>query len=225
MNERMNVVRRIPFAGLALAFLASCAPAIRSERDESIAVPQGATWAWAARDTLARAERGPSSVSEIVQQRLRRAMEATMQQKGYHLVADAAQADFVLSAQFGEPRDGALARVNPAVVVGVSAGWGYGRWGFSRFGYRPWGAWEPFGLYQPWGWGFYGAPVWGGYAVPAYGSGRRVYSDRAMVVVLRERSTGQVAWSARLGSDALDSRRLTQDRVQKLANELFRGLD
>ena len=221
----MNVVRRIPFAGLGLAFLASCAPAIRSERDESIAVPQGATWAWAAQDTAARAARGPSPASEIVQQRFRRAMEATMQQKGYHLVADAAQADLTLSVQFGEPQGGAAARRNTAVVVGLSSGWGYGRWGFSRFGYRPWGFWEPFGLYQPWGWGFYGAPVWGGYAVPAYGGGRRGYSDRSMVVVLRERQTGQVAWSARLGSDALDSHRLTQDRVQELTNQLFRGLN
>lgn len=220
----MNVLRRILLAGLALAPLASCAPAIRSERDESIAVPQGASWAWAVPDTVARAERGPSPVGEIVQQRFRRAMEATMQRKGYHLVAEAAQADFVLSVQFGEPRDGAPTRRNAAVVVGFSGGWGYRPWGFGRFGYRPWGFWEPFGLYQPWGWGFYGAPVWGGYAVPAYGGGRRVYSDRAMVVVLRERPTGQVAWSGRLGSDALDSQRLTQDRVQELTNRLFRGL-
>lgn len=218
----MNDVRRILLAGLGLAFLTSCAPAIRSERDESIAVPQGATWAWAVPDTVARAERGPSPVSEIVQQRFRRAMEATMQRKGYHLVADATQADFVLSMQFGEPQGGAPVRRSAVVAVGFSSGWGYQPWGFSRFGYRPWGLWEPFGLYQPWGWGFYGAPVWGGYAVPA---GRRVYSDRAMVVVLRERPTGQVAWSARLGSDALESHRLSQDRVQELTNTLFRGLD
>ena len=221
----MNVDRRLLLAGPALALLAACAPAIRSERDESIAVPRGATWAWAATDSGARAERGPSPAGEIVEQRFRRAMEATMQQKGYHLVADAAQADFVLSVQFGEPQGGAPARRNAAVVVGLSGGWGYRPFGFGRFGYRPWGFWEPFGLYQPWGWGFYGAPVWGGYAVPAYGGGRRVYSDRAMVVVLRERPTGQVAWSARLGSDALDAHRLTEDRVRDLTNKLFRGLN
>ena len=63
-----------------------------------------------------------------------------------------------------------------------------------------------------------------GYAVPAYRAGPRVYSDRAMVVVLRQRPTGQVAWSARLGSDALGSHRLTQDRVQDLTRKIFEGL-
>ncbi|MGA2384406.1 MAG: DUF4136 domain-containing protein [Gemmatimonadales bacterium] len=222
----MNGIRHVLLAGLGLASLASCAPAIRSDRDESIPVPRGSTWAWAAPDTVARAERGPAPVSEIVQQRFRRAIEAAVQGKGYQLVADAAQADFVLSVQFGEPRDGAPARRSTAVVVGVSAGWAYGPWGAGRFGYyRPWGFWEPWGLYQPWGWGFYGAPVWGGYAVPAYAGGGRVYSDRAVVVVLRQRPTGQVAWSARLGADALGSHSLTQDRVQELTNKLFQGLN
>jgi hypothetical protein len=54
--------------------------------------------------------------------------------------------------------------------------------------------------------------------------GRRVYSDRAIVLVLRDRPTGQVAWSARLGSDAFGSRRMTQDRVQELTTKLFKSL-
>ena len=113
-------------------------------------------------------------------------------------------------------------RRTTAVVVGVSTGWGYRPWGLGRFGfYRPLGPYEPWGLYQPWG--FYGAPVWGGFG-PAYGDGRRAYSDRALVVVLRHRPTGQVAWSGRLGSDALVSHRLTQDRVQELTTKLFQGL-
>jgi hypothetical protein len=90
--------------------------------------------------------------------------------------------------------------------------------------YRPFGFYDPWALYQPWGWGFYGAPAWSGYAVPVYGGGRRLYSDRALVVVLRDRPTGQVAWSARLGSDALGSHRLTQDRVQEIADRLFTSL-
>jgi hypothetical protein len=220
----MNGIRSVLPAALALTSLAACAPAIHSDRDESIPVPQGATWAWAPRDTVARAGRGPSPVSEIVQQRFRRAIEAAMAAKGYRQVAGVPQADFVLAAAFGEPRDGAPARRN-TVVVGFSAGWGYRPWGVGRFGlYRPWGFWDPWSLYQPWGWGFYGAPVWGGYAVPAYADGRRAYSDRALVVVLRDRGTGEVAWSARLGSDALAGHRLTQERVEKLTTRLFESL-
>jgi len=217
----MNAIRGIVPAGLVAASLASCSPAIRSARDESIPVPQAATWAWAVPDTAGRTARGPSPVGEIVQQRFRRAMESAMQAKGYREVADVAQADFVLSAEFGEPRGGGPARANTAVMVGFSAGWGYGPWGFGRFGY--FGPWGPWGFYQPWGWGFYGAPMWTGYAAPAYVPGRRAYSDRALMVVLRDRPSGQVAWSARLGSDGLASR-LTQDRVQELVNKLFRTL-
>jgi len=221
----MQDTHRLLLGGLVLGSLASCAPAIRSDRDESVPVPQGATWAWAPSDTLARAERGPSPVSEIVQQRFRRAVEATMLAKGYHQVAELAQADFVLSAQFGEPRGGAPAPRNAAVVVGFSTGWGYGPWGFGRRGfYRPWGLYEPWGFYQPWGWGFYGAPGWAGYAAPAYVPGRRAYSDRVLVIVLRDRPTGQVAWSARLGSDAFAARRMTQDQVQDLTTRLFKSL-
>jgi hypothetical protein len=220
----MNNFSRIFVTVFGLVSVASCASGIRSDRDESIPVPQGSTWGWASPDTLSRGERGPSPVSEIVQQRFRRAIEAAMLAKGYHQAADAAEADFVLSARFGEPREGVPARRNTAVVVGVSTGWGYRPWGFGRFGfYRPWGPYEPWGFYQPWGWGFYGAPVWGGFG-PAYGPGRRAYSDGALVVVLRHRPTGQVAWSGRLGSDALASHRLTQDRVQELTTKLFQGL-
>ena len=220
----LNISRTV-LAGVAVASLASCGPTIRSDRDEAIPVPQGATWAWARPDTLGRAARGPSSVGEIVQQRFQRAIESAMLAKGYHQVADVSQADFVLSARFGEPSEGAPARRTGAVAVGVSAGWGYRPWGAGRFGaYRPWGVYQPWGLYQPWGWGFYGAPVWGGFVEPAYAYGPRAYSDRALVVVLRHRPTGQVAWSGRLGSDAFASYRLTQERVQELTTRLFESL-
>ncbi len=107
------------------------------------------------------------------------------------------------------------------MVVGVSTGWGYPR-GFGRFGfYRPWGLYQPWGFYQPWGWGFYGAPVWG--LAPGYVGGPRVWSDRALVVVLRRSEGGEVAWSAHLGSDALGPR-MSQDRVQRLVDKLFRDL-
>ena len=103
------------------------------------------------------------------------------------------------------------------VAVGFTSGWGYRPWGFGRFGfYNPWGFYQPFGM------GFYG-PMWGSYAVPAYPGGYRSYSDRVLVAVLRSRTTGLVAWSGRLGSDAVYSQRVTQDRAQQLANKLSRG--
>jgi hypothetical protein len=219
----MHNISRSILGGLAFASLASCGPTIRSDRDESVPVPQGATWAWADADTAADA-RAASPVGEIVEQRFRRAIEATMQAKGYRQIAEGPQADFVLAAQFGEPAADIPRHRSTGIGVGLSTGWGYGPWGVRRVGfYRPWGPFGPWGFYQPWGWGFYGAPLWGGYAWPAYGRGRRAYSDGALVIVLRSRN-GEVAWSGRLGSDALASQRLTQDRVQRLTTRLFESL-
>jgi len=223
MKDGMSLLRTALAAGAGALALTSCGPTIHSDRDESIPVPRGASWAWARRDTAAGAARAPSEVGEIVQQRFRRAIEATMLAKGYREVPAESGADFALALQFGAPPDGHVARRTGAVAVGVSAGWGYRPWGFGRIGFsRPWGLLDPWALYQPWG--VYGTPVWGGYAVPVYGGRRRVYSDRALVVVLRDRPTGEVAWSARLGSDALGSHQLTQDRVRELTDKLFKSL-
>ena len=213
----MDRIRR-NFPALVAATLAACAPSVHSARDESIPVPQGASWAWAARDTLTRGGR-TSPVGEIVEQRFRRAMAAAMQAKGFREVGDPAQADFELSAQFGEPGGGAPVRRGGAVLVGISTGW-YGRWGGGRFGYL--GPWGPWGFYQPWGWGAWG-PMWAGYAAPVYVPGRRGYSDRALIVVLRDRPSGQVAWSARLASDGLSSD-MTQARVDAVTARLFKSL-
>lgn len=219
---------RFTLAGAGLLSLAACGPTIRSDRDESIPVPRGATWAWAAGaagDTGGSYRRGAAPAGEIVQQRFQRAIEATMLAKGYRQVSDTAQADFLLSYRFGErPVAGAL--VHPAVVgVGFAGGWGYRPWGVGGFGgFGRFGFYRPWGFYQPWGWGFYGMPMWGGYMAPAYPVGYRGYSDGAMVVVLRHKPTGYVAWSGRIGSDAFYSHRLSQERVQEIVDRLFRSL-
>src|SRR5258708_33541698 len=103
----------------ALAF-AACAPAVRSDRDESIPVPQGATWAWEpqpgpreiqrppAPDTAGGEEREPRGAmgprygmrrdgrsipfdDVIFAQRFRPAAEAVTHAEGVHEGDDAAQ--------------------------------------------------------------------------------------------------------------------------------------
>jgi hypothetical protein len=218
---------RFSVLGTGLLALAACGPTIRADRDESVPVPRGATWAWGAaeagaRDTGASYRRAASPVSEIVQQRFQRAIDAAMEAKGYRQVGDTAQADFVLTTRFGgRPVGGAPAHAYSSAVVGVGfgGGWGYRPFGFGRFGfYRPWG------FYQPWGFGLYGAPMWGGYYGPAYPAGYRVYSDGALEVLLRHKPTGYVAWSGRVGSDAFYGHRLSQERVREIVDKLFRSL-
>ncbi len=205
-------------AGSGLLSLAACGPTMHSDRDLSVPVPQGATWAWVT-DTGSAAASAP--VGEIVAQRFRRAIAAAMEGKGYREAGDTAGAEFLLSLRFADPmRDHPpVRRGGAAVAVGFSSGWGYPA--FGRFGfYRPWGFYSPWAFYQPWG--FYGFPAWGGYyAAPYYVPAYRVYSDRALTVVLRHKATGYVAWSGRLGSDALAGHQLTQDRVRKIVDKLF----
>ncbi len=171
-----------PIIVVTAALAAGCAPSIRSERDDNIPIPQGATWAWAnvasaAQDTGAARRYIPrrytsNEVDPIVQQRFRRAIESAMRAKGLRRAEDTAQADFVLGFSF----EGTDAYRRPAVAPVVGFGYyggGYRPWGFGApWGfYRPWGYYGPWG--GPWGWGlsFAAYPAYGYGAAMPYGGG------------------------------------------------------
>lgn len=231
-----------PFIVVTAALAAGCAPTVRSERDDNIPIPQGATWAWAnaavaatVHDTDASRRYIPQrftsgTVDPIVQQRFRRAIEAAMRAKGFRRADDTAQADFVLGFSF----DGTDAYRRPGVAPLVGFGY-YG--GFYRGGlYRPWGFGAPFGFYRPWG--FYGP--WGGpwgwglsfAAYPAYGygaampdgDGTRYYRDGWLVVTLRLKSDGETAWIGRYRGEEHALRDLPQEKVQQVVNQVFATL-
>lgn len=217
----MNRAFRISVAGAGLISLSACGPTIRTDRDESIVIPQGASWAWGPREPAPRSERELGPGGEIVRQRFQRAIAAALQARGYRQVDDTSQADFLLTFDLGVRGIG-RAPVAPTAAVGVGfyGGWGYHPWGW----YRPRGFYRPWGFYQPWGWGWYGAPVWGGVVTPMYPLGYRSYGEGALVVVLRQRTMRYVAWRGRVSTDLYDSRRLSQERVQRIVNKLFEGL-
>jgi Domain of unknown function (DUF4136) len=220
-------------AGAALAV--ACAPTIRSERDENIPVPQGATWAWAgattaAHDTAARDRYIPNrfaagSTDPIVQQRFRRAIGAAMLARGFRKADDSSQADFLVSFSL----DGTDAYRRP-VVATTAVGFGFYGGGF---GYRPWGFGRPFGFYRPWGYypwgwsfGFAGYPAYPayGYASSAYPYGTNYYRDGWLVVELRLRSDGEVAWIGRYRTEEHEARQMPQAKVQEVVNKLFGSL-
>jgi hypothetical protein len=181
-----------------VAAFAACSPAVRSDRDESIPVPQGATWAWetaggtrqpyepAAPDSGAERPRTmmePRSAMDgydrdiregdvIFAQRFRRAAEVVMQAKGFHKVDDASSADFLLTFDMGETR--------------VRRG--------GMPGYGPWGSYR-------------GAP-----------------RDTRLVVMLKQRERGDVAWRASYVMDIYDMRESSQAIAQKIANKVLREL-
>jgi hypothetical protein len=214
------------------ALVAACAPSIRSERDENIPVPQGATWAWsgagsaAARDTGAgrayipsRYESGPFDA--IVQQRFRRAIATALQARGFRKADDSAQADFLVSFSFG----GTDVYRHPAVATTVGFGYYGGWWGYRPWGIaRPWGFYRPWGWY-PWGWGF-GVAVYPGYgyAPVGYPYGVSYYRDGWLAVTLRLRSDGEVAWIGRYRTEEHRVREMPQEKVQEVVTKLFETL-
>ena len=223
----MNIDRwtraTILVAGAALA--TACAPSIRSERDENIPVPQGATWAWAARAPAARdsGDRGryiPERLGydPIAQQRFRRAIEGAMQERGFRKVDDTAQADFLLGFSFsGSDVYRQPARGAGAVSVGFYGGWGYRRFGFSR----PWGFYRPWGWY-PWGWGFaFTGYPYGWYAPAYYPYAASGYRDGWLTVELRLRSDGETAWLGRYRTEEHEVRRMSQEKIRQVVHQLF----
>jgi len=215
-------------AGTLLAgtvWAAACGPRISSDRDESIAIPHGATWAWASRDSTTPGERNVAESHEIMHQRFRRALEAGMLSKGFHKVDDPAQADFTLSYHVGVPQQGGRQAGHPRVAVATAF---YGGWGWGP--YYPWGPWyggrfgrRGFAPYGGFGWGWYGPPVFGwGMAFPypyAYGPNR----SSLVIAILRQSSSGQVAWSGQIVTDEYDAN-MPMKQVQKVVNKLLEGL-
>ncbi len=222
-------------AGAALLAAAACAPSIRSERDAAIPVPHGATWAWEGQGSLpdtGRYIRQDHAVTgdPIVQQRFRRAIEAVMDEKGFRRVDTAAQPDFVLSYAFGGPDDGyAHRRVagGAAISVGYVGGWGYGRGFYPGWGlYRPWRI-APWGWWGPgWGWGFYSVPAWGFAVAPSYAPYHAYggYGETGLVLTLRLRSSGEVAFEGRYHTSAYEARRMSQERVQEIVTKMLKDL-
>lgn len=225
-----GVVRFSAAAGAA--FLTACAPAIRSQRDEAIPVPRGATWAWAEASGPGAApgrpgvpaDRGdPTALRAIPRQLFHRALETALCAKGFRKVDGPDEADFLLTLALEAPRPAARERGRATVSIGVFGGWG--RWGR----YHPWAAYPAWGPYWPWGGWIWGP--WGyGWPTISYGPPMVPYPvavaprRMAIVALLRQRSDDQVAWRAEYRADAYDLAYLTQRHAQEIADRLVATL-
>ena len=199
----------------ASLILAACGPAIRTARDEAIPIPQGASWAWGPREGVPRGggpranvppadgTRDPQGAAvpgdEIVLQRFQRAVAAAMQAKGFRAAEAPADADFLLTVGYRTVGTQG-SRGSPTIGIGIG-----GRWGGRG---RP-------GWYAPMGWD----------QVPMGGMARPMaYRESALVAMLRQRSTGQVAWRGQVATDGIAAGHLTQERMNELVAKLFRNL-
>ena len=219
-------IARAALAAAGLASAAACAPTIRSQRDEAIPVPHGATWAWTARDTTGEDQADPTLGGAIARQQLGRAIAATMESKGFRQVESETEADFLLTIYLGAAPTPHRRQARSTVAVGVGWSSRYGRYGR----YDPWrwgggwgGGWYwPLGGISPWGWGWYAPMIVVGAGAPGYGGGYR--TSAPLVVVLRLRSTGDVAWRGEYFADSYDLYRISQGRVQEIAARLLADL-
>jgi hypothetical protein len=96
-------------------------------------------------------------------------------------------------------------------------GWGYGPWYGGRFARR---GWYPYGGF---GWGWYGPPMWGGVMMTAYPYPYGPARSGVVIAILRQRSSGQVAWSGRIVTDVYDAN-MPMSRVQSVVNKLLKDL-
>ena len=181
----------------ASLILAACGPAIRTARDEAIPIPQGASWAWGPREPQGAAVPG----DEIVLQRFQRAVAAAMLAKGFREVEGPPDADFLLTVGYRTVGTQG-SRGSPTIGIGIGIG---GRWGGR--GRRGW--------YAPMGWD----------QVPMGGMARPMaYRESALVAMLRQRSTGYLAWRGQVATDGIAAGHLTQERMNELVAKLFRNL-
>jgi hypothetical protein len=127
-------MRLLSAAATVLALgAAACGPNVTRDRDTSVAMPVGATWAWAPRDTIvSQYEMDPAAQNPMLHQWVQGAIEQEMQQRGFRQVGSAGEATLLLSYHVGIRRETQL----QTTTTGMSAGW-----------------------YGGYGWGYYGAPT------------------------------------------------------------------
>jgi len=85
-------IRLLSLAGAAL--LIGCGPSVTSQVNPNVAIPQGATYAWVGTDNVNGSD--PIVSNEIVHSMIKQSIQEQMAAKGYKLVADNADAKFVI---------------------------------------------------------------------------------------------------------------------------------
>jgi hypothetical protein len=123
----------IAIAFSALLVVTGCSSlTVDVDRDRTIAIPPGSTWAWGPEPTPKRPDELDSRVNNsIIHGRMQRAIEAVLEQKGFRR-ADPATADFLVAYRVG------VKDARQVVTQAVPTGPPY------------WGGW---------GWGYYGPPL------------------------------------------------------------------
>ena len=168
------MLTRRSLAALAAVALAACGPSIQFDRDDTVPIPAGATYAYPPEEHPG-TEVDPTTANTIVQGRIQRAIDAQMAKKGYKKVGDLDQAEFVVRYFWNVRQNtqmvtqtvpmGGPMMMGPGMGMPMGWGMGYG-WG--------------------WGWG-------GGFATTTV---PMTVSEGTFILDLVDKDTRKLAWRA-----------------------------
>jgi hypothetical protein len=116
-------------AAATALLLAGCGHAIAFDRDPGVAIPRGATYAYADEDHSRDPAVDPHVNNSIVQGRLQRAVDRELGARGYRRVDNPMTADFLVR-YFWKVRESTELVAAPAPVMDPWMGWGWG-WGYG----------------------------------------------------------------------------------------------
>jgi hypothetical protein len=163
-------------AAVAAVALAACGPSIEFDRDDSVPIPAGATYAYPPEDHSNDPQLDASQSNTIVQGRIQRAIDAQLAKKGYKRVVDFDQAEFVVRYFWSVRKDTQL--VTQTVPMGgmmMGPGMGMG------MGMGP-------GMGMGWGWGW-----GGGFATTTVPMS---VTEGTFLLDLVDKDTRKLAWRA-----------------------------
>jgi len=192
---------------------AGCDDHVQITRDPDVRIAKGATWAWRpftepvadrdsrkvlSRDTTRRNEpvsREVSAENQIVQDRVKTAMQQALTAKGLKQISDPAAADFLVDYHFAvERRNATVQTVYPGAYPGLVCG--------------PYRCWE--------GWG---------YGPAAVGYERIHFREGTIVFDLMQQATKHQVYRAVGEKPVRrDTFSLTQDEINGLVNHLLKDL-
>lgn len=179
---------------LTILFAAACGPDIMTQRDSSVPFPRQPSWAWGVRDTISHYELDPAAQNPLLHQHVQAAIESSLQRDGWKRVDDPAQANVLVTYHIGIKRETQL------MTTTTTSGAPSPYWG----GY---------------GWGYYGAPSFSTSTTTPY-----EYKQGGLLVIVRDRSSGKVAWQGLFKKEVTETARVSQENVQRAVDDLLRDL-
>jgi len=181
-----------PILTVALA-LSACSTNISHERDKAVAIPAGATVAFAPGHAEGRENVDPAVRNEIVHQRIQSSIVRELQAKGFKVVDDPASADFLVRYFVRVNRNTGQVATQAGLTRTPTPGPGWGV-----------------------GWNWTAGAT--GTSSPQVGA----VSNASFVVDLVERSSGRMAWRGTWQGDP-GPRAPTQQEVDNTMARIFRS--